>query len=150
MGLSPFLVLPVEQLQPKDTFTELAHHVDPQQCFDLLGIFGVEAKERVDLRECAEVEATGVCAAFFIGSGDWAEFAIPILSCFVAVLKVFAGDRVGELVGHLAIGTAVNQLTNSMPKQLMASHVHLIASSYVLSKHLRLFSCSKLHSVNSI
>ncbi len=122
VSLAPLVSLSVEQLQAKDTLTELVHEGAPEHDIDLTFF---PAEKSVNLRELTEEETTSVSSALLIRGRNGTEFTIPSLASLIAALKCLAIDGISE-AGTGAISVSVDKLANTVAEKLVACDMHLV------------------------
>jgi len=132
MRLAPLFKLWVVEWESEDGFAELHHDVGP---VDFIYVWLIEAKKAINLRQRTQKVSATVSSALFKAGWDLSKLIIIRFSFFIAALKGFTCDGVGEgMAGAIVI--PIQQLPSSMPKQLMAPHVQLVAVFLILFQQL--------------
>jgi hypothetical protein len=95
----------------------------------------LEAEEIVNIWQRAEVEATRVSAALLEAGRDSTKLAIPGFTFLVAALESITSVEIVECQNR-AILLSVNQLADTVAKQLVAGNVDFVTSLSLLNQNL--------------
>lgn len=82
----------------------------------------------MNLREGAKIEAASIRTALFVAGRDGSKLTVPVLSRLIARGELFPIDGVHELMRDCAVSSTVDELTDTMPEQLVAGNMDLIAT----------------------